>query len=332
MQTALVTSPLFSEGKILTGKQFESLVKNNPDILERATLHHPDNKLPLIFKSSYSKRGHIQKISAHFAYAAGYAPVEDHIFKPSRGYKNITEAVQGGAKILLSLNLDLSYLSLDFSAAADPLIKNENRWKAANRNYYSASVKTVEEAVQAIQKINALGVDLDNDVYALYRNAVLPYREFYLGKREADILKLYNDMEEQNSGVTIGQTRNINFPRLFRFTAAGTTIREEGVKGIKSEPIKKPLRGVYNHLFSSSAEVADKRIALQTAWDKTCEGNGEIYVMACPSITLGNNDSNQYLRQMRWIINDPEKQIIPIKNEVILEAAKTRFNSLRLPR
>ena len=39
--------------------------------------------------------------------------------------KVLTEAIAGKAKIILSLNMNLSYLSLDFRAASDPSILSE---------------------------------------------------------------------------------------------------------------------------------------------------------------------------------------------------------------
>lgn len=331
MDSALIipskVMPNLTKG-VLTGKQFENLLEQYPDILQHLKLQHPKNKKPFIYVPEHGSNGNYRTINAHFAYARGFAPKQDHIFKKNSRYKNITEAVVGGAKILLSLNLDTSYLSLDFSASTDSSIKSESKWKFDNENYYSVSVKSIQNVIYAVNKVHAVGGDLSKDIFSLYRNAVMPYREFYLGKRETDILQLYTGMEDRNSGITIGSTRSIGFPRMFRLTAAKSTIYENGVKGIKSAPLKNESKAIYNHLIASPENSADKSKVLKEAWAKVCEGYGEIYVVGSPTITL-SEDKNHGIGQLRWIMGNSEKQIASVQNDGIRAVAERRFTEIQ---
>ncbi len=327
METALVvpTGEFQSLGqKVMTAAEFEKLVKFNPEILENVELQHQQNKTPIVFRQKHSRRGNLEKISACFAHASGYAPIEDHIFKSNNGYKNIDEAIAGKAKIILSLNMNLSYLSLDFRAASDPSILSEVDFKYQNPNYYMVSVKNLPDAIQAIKKSSEAGATLNQDVVALYRGAVLPYREFYLGNREDDIMKLYKNMEERVSGIQVGNTRNVGFPRIFLVSATGTTIQQKATKGAKVNYIRRNDKALFSQLVFPDASKIEKRMATKEAWEIMLESNGEAYVIASPSISLDVKESG-FLRQMRLVVTNLNRQVAPIKNPQRLEQTRPAF-------
>lgn len=316
--------PHMSAGTI-SAAQFEEFISRNPEILPHVKLKHPENGMPLVFKASHKRNGNLESISVHFAYASGYAPHEDHIFKSGKVNKNLEQAVADGDKILLSMNLDTSYQALDFSDDQDSAIQSERKWKRDNRDYHIVSVKNVTDIIQLIKKVNELGGDLKNNMSVLYRGAVMPYPDFYLGKRKNDIANLYEDMTDNRSGIRIGETRSLGFPRVMRMELTQSTLKEFGVKGIKGNLIKTSSRAILNQLIFSAENSLDKRLQLQKAWEKVKLGQGEIYVVASPTISLKSEDKTRYWNHMRWVINDADIQITPMRNPERLAVMAVKF-------
>ncbi len=286
----------------------------NIDLVDEAT------GAPLNMIRGYTKNGSETTVRPHFAFKAGFAPHEDHLFdNTSKENKNLYAAIDAGKQILLSVNTDLSYRPLNLrrknGRGAEPIESWQAKNKAAGKGYLSVGVKSVESLIKKIHDIYEYNPDLDMDqtIFAHYRGAVLPYKRFYLGKRDQDISALYDGLNDGSQGVVLGKnkTRTVGTPRLFRFVVGDKTVKESGIRGIRGNTIKR-LDGkiLFSQLIFSN-EKDKTSMAQAKIWNNLMKSDGEVYIWACPSIN--SNTMDEKWQQMRWIINNPELQIISVQ-------------------
>ena len=312
MKSALITGRSGTTAEVVKGVVFEKKLAADPTLLERVNLLNPDTGAPLIYVPAYSRNGHSEKISAHFKHVKGYAPKVDHVFDRSTSTVSIKDALAEGKKILLSLNLDLSYRSLDFSQDQKTSVQNIDRWKSQNK-YLSVSIKDIDDVVAVGKMVKDGGYNPKESIFASYGHGVMPYQDFYIGKRDERIVQLYNNMLNGNSGVNIGQTRQVGFPRLMRFAPAQTTLDQGGAHGIRGSRVEFNDKVFLNYIVFSNPTKDIKREFTAKAMDMFKKGEKDIgvYVLASPTISTGHQADNpeDYWRNIRWVVNNPETQI-----------------------
>ncbi len=318
MDKAIIIDKAEGTQQELDADNFAVLLREYPDLKSSVLLRDNETANPVVFRPTSYRDGNEVRVRAHFAFASGYAPHEEHVFNNPKGYSTITEAVEADAKIVLSHNAGLSYRKLDFRQMMFPGALPVEEWKGANQgNYISVSVKTAGEAVRKIQTVGAVNEDvrLNDTIFALYRGSVIPYREYFLGQRTQDMTQLYHNLTNEVSGLALGNSRVVGFPRLFQFVATQRTIERKCANGVQGHIAYADGRVHFNQLvFSQQPQKAgaEKTEFLSRVWEKLVAGNGELYVMASPSVTIGKEPDKW--AQTRWIVTDVDSQLMPIKN------------------
>lgn len=320
MRTAIAFDKSARQHKQVTADQWARNVEQDPSLPERVELRAPRTNKPVVFRGPYTRMGNEERVRPHFAYAAGHAPPQSHVFE--REHETLEESIRKGKKILLSLNNDFSYVQVDFRGdVTEKARKLEGFQRMYEGKYVTLSVHSADEALTAIKKIHGLlranrpRATMDENVFALYRGGVVPYHQFYLGDRREDVAALYDSMHVQLTGVLKGATRVVGMPRLIKFIASNTTRQQEGLKGLKGA-VYQPhgARGTYfsQLVFSDvHAKQTDVYAKLRHEVVKSKEG---VYVLASPTITIGQaEESGWYM--MRWMISDIEAQTTPVQKK-----------------
>lgn len=296
--------------EMLSAQEFESRLKQDPALSRHARIEHPENQIPVVFRSAYYRNGFSEEVSAHWAYARGYAPKTDHLFDDNQqGYKNIGEALSDGAKVLLSLNFNLSHRILDFSQDSGRRVECIDDWKSQNR-YLSYSVNNINDAVSAMRRVQELGGNPRESISASYGGAVVPYEYFYTGRKPEELVAIYSKMSNGKSGISLGQTRQIGFPRLMRFVPAKKTLEQGGSNGIKGGKVEFNEKALLSYLiFSEKKEGVSVTEAMERL-NEAAAGIG-VYVLASPVISTGHQADKPegYWRNIRWVVNDVDSQI-----------------------
>ena len=299
---------------LMTARHIQSLLKDDPEI-RKALFRDPETGAHYNFVQKHMRDGHVT-IDAHFAYAAGHAPPESHIFdKNETPYKNIKEALDDGAKIILSFNLDLSHRDLDFSDTQDKDVQSLDDWKSKNK-YHSVPIRKIEEAIRVIHQVSKLGGNPDTDIVGSSRNAVMPYRRVYLGRRDEDFKTLYNNLVAGEIGVPVGATRQLGFPVIMRFDATQTTMKYQGAKGIKGNKIDLETgQSLLSYIVFSERSAMQKNVAMQEALSKLSQGARSVYLLVCPTVSRGPKVDSGRWQNLRLIVNSSEDQIISVPKE-----------------
>jgi len=286
------------------------LIKANPEMRADIDLHCSQTGLPIVFKSAHGRNGYPNGVRAHYAYAAGYAPERSHIFDEENKYTSIGDAIKSDAKILLNLNVDLSYRDIDLSQSKESQVQAAADWKYKN-NYHSIAAKDLDSVVLAVRRVMQLGKNPNEEIFVSSRNAVLPFSDFYMGHKAQDFEKLYTDMAENKSGISFGPTRAIGFPRMFRFELAKTAIQDKANRGLRGNWMKfaNDTHATLSHLILSEQDELAKQAQKRQIFNQATENGRGIYVLACPTISTGHEQDRDFLRMVRWVINDPERQI-----------------------
>lgn len=310
MQTAIMTANN-TPPKAIKAELFEELYglgNGGANI----TLVSPNDALPVVFRRSHTRLGNEERVRACFAYAPGYAPEESHIFD-HRKADTLRQAVASGKNVVLSLNTDLSYRALNFREMQAQGVQRLEHWMNRQRgNYISVSIRSTKEAVKTLQTIHQTdpAYSMNNHVFALYRGALLPYRNFYLGLRKPDLCRLFDDMRDLEGGVKYGETATIGFPRMIRFLPAQTSIESNGAKGLKGNRIQRDdvKKVLLSRLIFSDEQETRNKPSYRGAFNLVAQNkNDGIYVMASPVVNL--KEQNGAWQLMRWVINDPNSQM-----------------------
>ncbi len=298
------------EAKI-AGNPRMKIEANVPDWRARYVFTDLDTAAPMGFHRSYWRKGFEEKVSACFARAAGYGD-NDHVFDHESA-RNLSESLEEGKHVLLSLNLDLSYRALDFRKMNAPEGTPLEQWIGRNRrNYMSVSVKSASELRGVIKDIHSISPEhfRDGKISALYRGGVLPYASFYLGANEQRLSTLHNEMAALKGALPKGETRAIGFPRLMRFKPTKKTLQYKGADGLRGNVIwrdESKTRLFSQLVFSDENEkTSAEQIRIFERLRSAQEG---LYVVASPSISRGHLRGEW--RQLRWIINDFDRQTLP---------------------
>lgn len=313
MRTALLFRMATRQSEVVTAERYLEMLDADPDLAEKTELRVPGTDVPVHVRRGHTRLGNEQNVRPHFARAAGYGD-HDHIFERER--ETLEEAVRSGKMIVLSLNTDLSHLALNFRGdLAQDCMTFEQFQDRTQGEYVTVSVRSAREAVERIKAIRALDpkINLNDRVVALHRGGVIPYKAFYLGNRDEDIAELYAEMEASREGVAHGETRVVGFPRLIRFVATASTKREEGRRGLKGNRIDvADARAVcFSQLVFSDAR-ARRTAAYRQLEGQVLQNLDGVYVLACPSITVGRErDPDFDWQQLRWIITDIRAQTSP---------------------
>ena len=300
----------FKGWNILSGNEFEDLFAENNDAQEKLDLRCPETGAPVIFKPGYRRNGFQESVNAHFAYASGYAPKESHIFDDGHRYQSIKDALENNAKILLSLNLDLTYQNLDLSSTNDDNITALDMWKHGH-NYQSVSITDIDQLVLAVQRVKNLGYNPAENIYISSRNAVLPFDDFYMGHKDKRFESLYKDLLAQKSGTAVGSERMIGFPRMIRFELADKAIKDNAARGLRGNfmPFANEENASLSFLILSEKDEILKQTQKRDIFNQAIKSGRGIYVLACPTISSGHAQDKDFLRMIRWVVNKPEAQI-----------------------
>jgi hypothetical protein len=324
MHKALIFNKATQHTFEMTARTFERQVhgnpelglSGNPELEEQLVLIDPDTANPLYFRGTHWRFGHEIEVSPSFALMPGYA-INDHVFAQEKNTtKTINSALNEGKKILLSLNTDLSYRSLNFREMKSQGTQKLEKWMEENHGeYLSVSAKTTQSAIKAIHDVanHKSNPDINEAISALYRGGVMPFRNFYMGHRLQDFNALFNNLSKGHEGMQVGETRMVGFPRLMRFIAAKTTKEQKGARGVRGNSYweKGDRQGLINQLVFSPPNnelEPDKNKKLQEIFNKVINHENGVYVMASPTISIGQNDNKTRWKQLRWIINDTDLQ------------------------
>ncbi len=317
MKTAIITDQRTGDSFSMDAESFEMQIAGNPrlkippgvpDWRARYIMVDADQAAPMHFHRTHWRNGNEARVSACFARAAGYGD-QDHIF--DHDHQTLPQAVAAGKKVLLSLNTDLSYRPVNYRSLHMPGVGTLEDYIAHNRrNYISVSVTGAGEAIETVKALNKLDGDLHKErLSVLYRGAVMPWGQFYLGGNDEKLCAVYDDLKTLRGGLKRGETRAIGFPRLMRFQPTKTTLDEKGTKGLKGNPIwrdEHQRRLLSQLIFSDEREkTSQEQIRIYRALSESPKG---LYVMAAPTISRGVNARSSEWQHLRWIINDFDRQ------------------------
>lgn len=337
MKAGQITSAQYAQ--LVAAKQHEGIVLVSP--LHADPLHF----VPGHTNTSGGKR---RPVAPHFKRASGHGSTA-HVFDRDRKRPGIADALAQGKKILITLHGDLTnddytYDELNRDAAPIGNRRKARRgndghvvpfanWVAKCRaNYITVPAHNAVEALRAIRTVathceNKMG----DHLHVLYQGGVLPYRHFYLGKRDKDLVSLYDLMKAGRDVIDIDaarhnkKTRLLGFPRLLRFMPTRTTLTDRGVRGLSGNFISRAAeteKGVDAVLcqLQFSDKGAKHSGEYQTLWRMLEEGKG-VYVLATPFITM---DQESDLRPrgeaphglawqiLHWSIHDIREQIATV--------------------
>ncbi len=324
MKTAIVFNTKSGFSKEMDAAEFEREYVGNPDLgiepkhgddLDALSVVSKDDALPLTFRKSHYRMGRTEFVNACWVRPDGFGD-QDHFFDHGQ-QQNLEDAVKSGKSVLLSLNLDLSPRPVSFEDMQENGAQKLDNWIGENRgNFITVSIKSVEQAVKAIKKVHELGADPNKSVFALHRGAVVPHRNFYLGDNRKKMENLHNNMQQGFSGVALGETRMIGFPRLICFVPTDKTVETAGAKGMKGNHLKadsgKPY--VSNLIVANREEVLDSD-PYKILEQQIGEGKPE-YVLACPGAIIGaDNNVQEGWKILHWVIKDVDAQVMPLDED-----------------
>ncbi len=294
-----------------TASRFEEMLAHREDLRTSVALYDLENMSPVHFRKAHKRLGYSKDVSACFAYAAGYAPHEDHIFSRNQNPAKLMNAVHEGKKVLISLNADMTNRDVDFGKLRHPLAQRVEKWMAANAgNYFIQSVRSADDLLKLLRKIKKEepGYGVKANVSVLHRGAVLPYPQFFMRAQGQNFQDLFANMAQGVEGIFSDKThtRIIGFPHLIEFNIASQTVQEKGARGLRSQP-----HGYWSGMnIISQLVVRDHNskdpMSLTDQWEKVREMGASFYVLAAPVITppkLGDKWGH-----IRWVINDMDKQ------------------------
>ncbi len=321
MDVALVFNKETGFSRQMTATEFESrfrgnenlgIVPTHPGGDEGLEIISPDDAIPLTLRRSHTRLGNTEVVKACWVRPPGFGD-HDHVFN-HHAQQGLGEALKQGKSVLLSLNLDLASRPISFRNLKEKGAQNLENWIASKRGHYiSIPVHSAEEARETLLKIRELDADFSfrDRVFALHREAVVPYRNFFLAHRPEDMAHLYNALQERRAGVPVGETRMIGFPRLFRLVPTETAIQEHFGRGIKGNRINmgegKPL---FSTLIFSKHDEALRSDPYKILTDELLAHRKQgVYVLASPSVTVGESPDDW--KMMRWMINDISRQTTP---------------------
>ncbi|MCK6417854.1 MAG: hypothetical protein L6Q57_02805 [Alphaproteobacteria bacterium] len=254
------------------------------------------------------------KISACFAYAAGYGP-KDHVFDRS---KRLT-AINPQQRILITLAMNLYRGDADFSNCLGKQGRalSLQQWITDHgTNYTTIAVQSVADLVVLSRRLIKSLADKER-VHVLFAGAVLPYESFYLGPRPEKHRGLYQALKEGIEGLPIGQTRKVGLPRLIKFCPTQTTLDGKSASEMRGNFSQQGKDCYVSQLVippAAKAVNADQRV-LDQVLDAGREG---VYVLACPSVSIEPDNLRDQLtdprkklnwHHLRWIVQNSEAQI-----------------------
>ncbi len=312
METARVFNENAGIDQIMSAVDFERQYKGNKQLgiiaetplnLDDFEIVSPKDGQKLWHRNSSAPMGATKERDACF-----YYPQERKDYKPEN---DIKAAIEENYPILVNLNMPiLSADNVDFSSlqefGAEPL----ERWISSKRGQHIClsvtSAKQTRDTIKSIGKISPSY--LQDNVFVSYRNGVIPFKNFYLGGSNSHKTQnLFNNLSSQNAGIINDSNTILGFPRLHGFMPAGTTISDQGKKGLKSAPIKqlegKPLIGSIV-ISSEEANNANPNLILNA---EIASNNTKTYVLACPQIRT-DKAKNEW-KVIEWQVNDPSVQI-----------------------
>lgn len=332
MDVALVFNKETGFSRQMTAVEFERLYRGNdqlgivasaPAEEDQLQAVSPDDALPLTFRRSHKREGDTKIIPACWVRPPGFGD-HDHVFN-QRAQEGLPEALKKGKAVLLSLNLQLTAEpTMSFSGMKEKGSLNLQDWIGEHRgDYISIPVHSATEAQAVLLKIHQTAPDfpLRDRVFALHRDAVVSYRNFYLGHRDEDFAHLYNALQKRRAGVPIGTTRMVGFPRLFRLIPTETALEEQFSRGIKGNRVNQPHgKPLFSSLIFTHHDEALKSDPYKILTDELLAHRRDgVYVLASPSVTVGRNADDW--KMMRWIINDIERQTAPVHHHAASPAA-----------
>ncbi len=311
------------EKRELTPDQFQALYEERGEIVRDYAIFEMQTGLPLTFRKKHSRKGNEEQVSPTFVHDPGSNVVEDRVFD-RKTRKKLSQALQEGKKVLLSLNVDLTHKPVDFRNASqrDPrIVASLENWQKENHGQYiTFPVETVAQVVETLQRIKNLvpGYSVDRNVYALHRGGVMPMRVFNTADKSLYLSKIFHDVSRGTAAVPYGKDRMIGFPRLMRFIPTKTTLDNEATGSIRGNFL--------DAAHGSAAYIGDLVFSDRTArstpeFEKMRhsilkKGKQGVLVLASP--TTDKPSSQQSLpfnkwAQTRWIINDPAVQVTAIE-------------------
>lgn len=272
------------------------------------------------YEQTYNRSGHSKRpttpvrISACFAYAAGYGP-RDHVFDRLKRLAP-TDPAQ---KILITLAMNLYRGDADFSGCVDVTGRSLSlqQWITSHgTNYTTIAVHSVADFVHLSRRLIKSPADKER-VHILFAGAVLPYEDFYLGSRSENHQKLYTSLKDGKEGLPIKDARRVGIPRLIKFRPTQTTLDGQSKSEIRGN-FSQVRRNCYVSQLVipplAKANGEDQRVLDQIIH----AGKDGIYVLACPSVSIEPDDLRTQLsdtkkrliwHHLRWIVQDPEAQI-----------------------
>ena len=322
MQTAIVFNEESGFSREMSALEFERRYVGNADLGIEPT--HPeeaeslkaiskDDALPLSFRKSHFRLGNSATedggpgvVNACWVRPDGFGD-QDHLFE-GKQKQTLEEGIKAGKAVLLAVNMDLTPKPVSFEHMQEHGARSLKDWIADTRSgFVTVSVKSADQAVKQIKKAVELGAST-NRIFAVHRNAVVPYSNFYIGDHREKMTWLYNNMQDGRSGVPVGETITLGFPRLLCFVPTDNTVKTNAQRGMKGNHLKTEEGKPY----VSDLIFVDREEAMESDPYKILEGNiadaNPEYVLACPRAKI-TNDPNGW-KMLHWVIKDVGRQTI----------------------
>lgn len=322
MDHALGIDPITQKEHLFSAQEYQERLDAGEPLKEKFQLVSQTELSPVDFIAGYKKEGHYRPVKAHFRRLAGYG-LDEHYYDYTAKNKveGLTTALNAGKKILLSLNLDLSYRQPHFDNPHESFIphhRTRGAWVSKNHgNYVTVSIHNVKDAIKTILKVAAHEPDksIKDRVFANYRGAVLPYEEFYLGRRISDLTKMYNSLANGEAGATYKQHHVVGMPRLINFVPTQTTLDTPGTKAIRGN-VPRNISHCDQLIFAQ--EDIETTPEFKSLWENISKSmsvadldkNG-IFVLASPIVKQeikGEESSSKWQGYTLWNISDIETQ------------------------
>ena len=320
MQTAIMYDETANTASKIDAASLHARVRENAAYLDGKRFFSPVRGVPVVPKFPRRAIGNEIKLRAHFACAAGYG-LKGHVLDRNGATDHLGKTLDSGKTILLSINADMTFADKNYRFARGGKEAPLEQWIEHHyNNYLSVSVSSAKDVIRVLNQIHRHDKTAikNGRVCALYQGGVLGYQDFYLGRSLPKLKALYNSMAAGQEGLNIGQSRVLGFPRLFHFDVSQTTLKENGVRGLKGNHLRPAERGD-SILFSKliPADPADQDTPAYSAlWNHLSARNhahadqNGVYVMAAPSITINPDTANDRKNwsMLRWVIYDIDRQ------------------------
>lgn len=315
MDEALVINPKTGGSRIMTADAFARTFPKK-ETRAKLILVAPVSGDPVNFRAGWvsDAKKRTVAVGAHFARAAGFGN-KGHIFG-GRLRDSFNQALDEGKQVLMNIHQRLIHRPLDFtdmkmrtgSSLVEYVLQNHG-------NYVTAPVRSAKDAFDVIKTVRShhLTTNINERLHVAHRGGVVSFPQFFLDARSRDLQRRHDNLRNGTHGDCYSDERIIGFPSMFRLIPTQTTLDGQGYPNIKGNHDNNPEKGasalVYVQQLAFEDELYRESEDYGVLWDQIENSKGGVYVLACQSVTLPNEDVKAQKRKptwahTRWIIKD----------------------------